>query len=202
MLASSPGLFILRGSGEKALYRLQRACVITQRIHWIRYTLVIFCYVLRWRELRLCSSVKDGPKWVSRCRCVRSFCACLLSFNTCQEDYCRLWRLCTIEGKDVLMRLQTRFGSNICSQIIPFVSDDTLWKKYRRSRYFSDGFANCWSCPEIVKSKCKGFHHLSQYWNCSSGSRVTGNLFRSPASCSEQLNHSWGVHGGRPLRTH
>ena len=40
---------------------------------------------------------------------------------------------------------------------------DTLWKEYGCSRYFSYGFSNRWSCPEIARSKCKGFHYLIQY---------------------------------------
>ena len=51
--AASSLALSLRGSGEKD--RLQRTCVITQRIHWIRYTLVFFRYTLRWRQVRHCS---------------------------------------------------------------------------------------------------------------------------------------------------
>ena len=125
-LASSPGLFInLRESGEKAWYRLQRACVITQRIHWIHYTIVFFCYMLRRKELRHCSLVEDGRKCVLRCRCVQSFCARLFSFNTYKEKSCRLWRFCT-KGRTCLCSYRQGLRTADCYQVLPFVSGHKL----------------------------------------------------------------------------
>ena len=121
-----PRPFHLHGSGEKAWHTLQCACVITQRIRWIHYTLVFFHYMLCWRELRHCSLVEDGQKCVLQCHWVRVFCACLLSFNTYmyKENYCRLLRLCT-KGRTCLCDYWQGLGTAICIgyQILLFLSE-------------------------------------------------------------------------------
>ena len=140
--------------------------LIIQRIHWIRYTLVFFCYMPRWKELRHCSLVEDGRKYILQCHYEQYFCACLLSFNTYKEKYCHLWRLC-MKGWTCLCNcrqgLRTAYVIKFFHSIQTVILVRYALKVYWCSHYFYDGFSNRWSCPEIAISKCEGYHHLIQY---------------------------------------
>ena len=72
-------------------------------------------------RLERITSLQFGRRWpkvhfhISRCHCVRSSCARLLSFNTYQGELLSSVKA-LYEGKDVFMWLPTRFGNSICSQ--------------------------------------------------------------------------------------
>ena len=93
------------------------------------------------------------------------------------------------EGKDAFMCLPTptRFGNSICYQILLFISDHNLGPI--RSGKSVGVLVNSPMVSLIVDHalqdlSAKAFTISSSTVNCSSGSRFTGNRFKSPASCS------------------
>ena len=124
---------------------MQRAYVINQRIHWIRYTLVFFCCMLRRKNYVLAVWLKMAET---------AFCNVIgygLSALVCSHLTLTQRSTAVCDGfvrREGPLHVTTdqvwekHLVSNFFVGFRPYAWSDTLWKEYWCSRYFSNGFFN------------------------------------------------------------